>query len=116
MLLEYVAESGSAVGARDLAKTYDPDYLVARGVTGMRPNLDQSLKWYKMAVAFGSRESVPRVRELTKRRLTDRLRARKAFNRFLSRTSAARQAGGLDRNQTDDMFKLFLQWKSQAGR
>ena len=117
LLLEYVAESGSAAGARDLAKTYDPDYLAARGVTGMRPNLDQSIKWYKMAVAFGNRESMPRVRELSKRRLTEQLRARKAFNRFLSsRTSAASQAGGLDRNQTDDMFKLFLQWKSQAGR
>jgi len=64
LVLEYAALRGNAEAMYALAQTFDPDYLATRGVVGVAPNVEVSVKWYSKAAQFGIDAAGDRVRVL----------------------------------------------------
>jgi hypothetical protein len=62
LLYQHLANSGSAVAALSLARTFDPDVLPSLGVIGMRPNPVEAQRWYKRAAELGSESAASRLR------------------------------------------------------
>jgi hypothetical protein len=62
LLYQHLANSGSAVAALSLARTFDPEVLPSLGVIGMRPNPAEAQRWYKRAAELGSESAARRLR------------------------------------------------------
>jgi SH3 domain-containing protein len=50
---ERAAEAGSGEAALAVGATYDPDFIAALGVQGIRPDRQAALTWYERAAALG---------------------------------------------------------------
>lgn len=61
LLLQYLADHGSGAGAFGLAQTYDPPYLAALGVRGLKGDSKMARSWYEKARALGSEEAASRL-------------------------------------------------------
>ena len=60
------ADGGSANGAAALAASYDPVFLQQRtDLRGVRPDPEEALRWYRVAVKMGDSSATARVAELT---------------------------------------------------
>lgn len=64
LVLEYAALRGSGQAMFALAQTFDPQFLSARGVIGVAPDVSTALKWYRQAANLGIAAAGPRVRAL----------------------------------------------------
>jgi TPR repeat protein len=60
------ADGGSANGAAALAASYDPVVLEQRaGLRGVRPDPEEALRWYRVAIQMGDASAATRVTALT---------------------------------------------------
>jgi TPR repeat protein len=57
LVLNYLANHGSAAAAFALAETYDAKTWAGRHVTGMTPDAELADEWYTRAAALGSDEA-----------------------------------------------------------
>ena len=71
MLYQRAADSGVGVAALKLAETYDPTYIAARDLRGIKPDPVAAEAWYRRAQALGETEAIERLRSLSGRRLTN---------------------------------------------
>jgi hypothetical protein len=62
LLYQHLANSGSALAALSLARTFDPEVLPSLGVIGMRANPAEAERWYKRAAELGNEQAVRRLR------------------------------------------------------
>ena len=53
LLYKKLADQGNARAAYALAQTYDPEILKSRTIVGLRPDIGQARKWYKIALEMG---------------------------------------------------------------
>lgn len=61
LILEYLAQQGSAAGAFVLAQTYDPAVLRPLGVRGVKGDPKLARSWYEKAGLMGSREALAKL-------------------------------------------------------
>jgi hypothetical protein len=66
LLLEHLANNGSAQGALAMGKTFDPAYLKAMG-TGIKPDVAKARQWYRRAAELGDIEAPSRLNGLASR-------------------------------------------------
>ena len=71
MLYQRAADDGVGVAALKLAEAYDPAFLTAHDLRGIKPDPIAAEAWYRRAQALGETEAIERLRSLTGRRLTD---------------------------------------------
>ena len=62
---EYAANAGSARGAMQLAKTFDPGFLDELGVVGLRPDPAMATAWYRKAMELGDHDAEASLRRLS---------------------------------------------------
>lgn len=67
LVLEHLATNGSAKGALTMAKTFDPAYLEAMGVSGIKPDVAKASQWYRRAADLGETEASARLNALASR-------------------------------------------------
>src|SRR5258706_5347816 len=65
LLLQYLADHGSGAGAFGLAQTYDPPYLAALGVPGLKGDAKMARSWYGKARALGNEEAAAKLAKRT---------------------------------------------------
>jgi TPR repeat protein len=61
LLFERAAELGSAQGATEAGKTYDPDFLRSVQARGIIASPAQAAAWYRKAAALGDTEAANRL-------------------------------------------------------
>jgi hypothetical protein len=71
MLYQRAADAGVGVAALKLAETYDPAFIAARNLRGIKSDPVAAEAWYRRAEALGETEAIERLKSLTGRRLTD---------------------------------------------
>lgn len=67
LLFEHLARRGSAKGAMELAKTFDPAFFASGKIRGMKPNVEKAREWYQKAADLGIEEAATRLRTLARR-------------------------------------------------
>jgi TPR repeat protein len=73
MLYQRAADAGVGVAARKLAETYDPAFLTAHDLRGIKPDPVAAGAWYRRAEALGDAEAIERLRSQQGRTLADSL-------------------------------------------
>ncbi len=58
------AEAGDAEAAMAMGATYDPNHLLQFGVRGMRPDPNEAIRWYQLAINLGSKDALDRIEAL----------------------------------------------------
>ena len=61
---EFAASAGIPEAATAVAQTYDPAYLKAAGVRGVKPNADTARDWYEKAARQGDARAAERLQSL----------------------------------------------------
>ncbi|MDA7946381.1 MAG: hypothetical protein MPJ78_02780 [Hyphomicrobiaceae bacterium] len=64
LVLEYAALRGSSQAMFALGQMFDPEYLAARGVIGVAPDVRVALNWYRQAAKLGVDAASARAREM----------------------------------------------------
>jgi hypothetical protein len=67
LVLEHLANNGSARAAFTMGKTYDPAYLRTLDVAGLIPDIDKAREWYRRAADLGDSEAASRLGALANR-------------------------------------------------
>jgi hypothetical protein len=73
MLYQRAADAGVGVAALKLAETYDPAFLAARDLRGVKPDPVAAEAWYRRAEALGDAEATERLRSQRPHKLADSL-------------------------------------------
>jgi hypothetical protein len=73
MLYQRAADAGVGVAALKLAETYDPAFLAARDLRGVKPDPVAAEAWYRRAEALGDAEAAERLRSQRPHKLADSL-------------------------------------------
>jgi hypothetical protein len=68
ILFEELARKGSAKGALDLARSYDPAYMPKSRMSAVVPDANKALEWYRRADELGSTEAKARLAEMASKR------------------------------------------------
>ena len=63
LLFERAAESGSGIGAMQLARTYDPAFL-PQAVEGNLSDRPKAVSWYRRAALLGNNDGASRLKAL----------------------------------------------------
>ena len=61
LLLEHLANNGSARAALAMGKTFDPVYLRTIGTSGLKPDTAKARQWYNRAAELGDTEAPSRL-------------------------------------------------------
>ncbi len=64
IIFEDLATNGSAAGAFELARSYDPAYAVPSAASAPPPNLAEARKWYERAAELGNLDAKRRLTEI----------------------------------------------------
>ncbi|MEM8743042.1 MAG: hypothetical protein AAGF14_00230 [Pseudomonadota bacterium] len=64
LVFEYAALRGSGQAMFALAQTFDPEYLSARGVIGVAPDVKVAVSWYRKASRLGINAAAARAKDL----------------------------------------------------
>lgn len=65
LILEELANNGSAEGALELARSYDPAFISDIPNSPFTPDISKALKWYERAVELGNSSAAKRLAELS---------------------------------------------------
>lgn len=57
----HLARQGSGPGARAMGETFDPMVLSRILIAGLKPNLKEATKWYRLAVEMGDKQATERL-------------------------------------------------------
>jgi TPR repeat protein len=88
LLYRRAADGGNANGAAALAATYDPVFLEQRAtLRGVRPDPEQALRWYRVAMKLGDPSATTRVSALIDWLQSAALRGDEKARALLDRTS-----------------------------
>jgi hypothetical protein len=68
IIFEELAKKGSAQGALDLARSYDPMYTPDPRLASVAPDVNKALQWYRRADELGSEEARARLAEIASTR------------------------------------------------
>jgi hypothetical protein len=64
LIYESMARKGSGRAAFAMGQTYDPSFLRNYVVEGLQPDIEQAMKWYKLAIELGNSEAEARLAAL----------------------------------------------------
>jgi hypothetical protein len=64
MLYTRAAEDGVGIAALKLGNTYDPDFIAAHHLIGLKPDPEQAEAWYRKAAALGEPQAGPRLKQM----------------------------------------------------
>ena len=64
LAFEHLANNGNAAGAYALAQTYDPQWMTLKAVRGVQGDINEAVRWYKVAVGLGQDKAASRIRDL----------------------------------------------------
>jgi hypothetical protein len=67
LLLEHLANNGSARAALAMGKTFDPAYMAVADGSSLKPDVAKARQWYRRAVELGDSEAPNRLNALASR-------------------------------------------------
>lgn len=67
LMLEHLAKNGSARAALVMGKTFDPAYMQANDMSGLKPDIAKARQWYSRAAELGDGEAPSRLNGLASR-------------------------------------------------